>query len=115
MARYVQKGSTIDYKNGGTAAIAAGDIVNLTSRIGVAGGNIAVGAVGAVAVSGVYAMPKASGAVTLGAVLYFDPEADKITTAASTGESSSKKDNVPAGWAVAAAGESDAEVLVKIG
>lgn len=115
MARYVQKGSTIDYKNGGTAAVAAGDIVSLNTRIGVAGGDIAVGAAGAVSVSGVFAMPKAAGAVTLGAALYFDPEAGNITTVASTGSGDTKKDNVPAGWAIAAAGENDAEVLVKIG
>ena len=108
MAQYVQKGSSIDYINNGAAAIAAGDIVNLGARIGVASTDIAVGAVGSVAVSGVFSMPKAAGAVTVGAALYFDSESGNIT--ATSGEKT-----VPAGWAVAPAAADAAEVLIKIG
>ncbi len=113
--KYVQKGSNIDYTNNGTAAIAAGDIVSLATRIGVAATDIAVGGVGSVAVSGVFAAPKDTGAVTVGAALYFDEETKKITTTASTGSGDSKKDNIPAGWAIAPAAAADTEVLVKIG
>lgn len=107
MANYVQKGSVIDYKNSGASPIAAGDIVSLTTRIGVAGAEIPLGAIGTVAVTGVFAMPKVAEAVTLGAALYYDVAAGKITATAN--------DNVPAGWAVAPAGVDDSLVLVKIG
>lgn len=106
-AKYVQKGSNIDYTNSGDAAIKAGDIVSLTTRIGVAATDIAVGAVGTVAVSGVFAVAKAAEAVTVGAALYYDAAA-KNFTATATG-------NTPAGWAIAPAAAGDAEALVKIG
>lgn len=113
--KYVQKGSSIDYTNSGTAVIHAGDIVTLGTRIGVAATDIAVGAVGAVAVCGVFAAPKASGAVTVGSALYYDSTNKNITTTASTGSGETKVDNTPAGWAVAPAASADTEVLVKIG
>ena len=101
--KYVQKGSSIDYTNGGTTAIKAGDIVSLGTRIGVAATDIAVGSVGAVAVCAV------------GAALYYDSTNKNITTTASTGSGETKVDNTPAGWAVAPAASADTEVLVKIG
>ena len=60
MANYIQKGNTIDYV--ATDAIAAGDVVGLTTRIGVAAGDIPAGAVGALAVEGVFEIerPQAS-------------------------------------------------------
>lgn len=64
---------------------------------------------GAVHVVGVFEMPKATGAVTVGQALYWDAAAENITTAAGSSPA-----NTPAGWAVAAAGSSDATVLVKL-
>ena len=63
-AKYWQKGEAIDYT--AAAKIAAGDVVNLATRIGVAAADIAAGETGAVYVTGVFEMPKATGAVTLG-------------------------------------------------
>ena len=51
----------------------------------------------------------ATGAVTVGQALYWDKAAENITTAAGSSPA-----NTPAGWAVAAAGSSDATVLVKL-
>ena len=62
-ARYWEKGVKIDYKNSGSAAIEAGTVVTIGSRIGVAGADIAVGAMGAVILGGVVVVRKASGAV----------------------------------------------------
>lgn len=106
-AKYWQRGETIDYT--ATGDLANGDVVNLATRIGVAGDDIAAGETGAVHVVGVFEMPKATDAVTVGQALYWDAAAEKITTTA--GGSSA---NTPAGWAVAAAGSSDATVLVKL-
>lgn len=111
-AKYWQKGETLDYT--ATAAVSVGDIVSLNTRIGVAGNDIAAGETGAVNVEGVFEMPKATVAVTLGAAVYWDAEAKNITTVASTGSDDTKKDNIPAGYAVAAAASADATVLVKL-
>lgn len=106
-AKYWQRGETIDYT--ATEAVSNGDVVDLATRIGVAGDDIAAGKTGAVHVVGVFEMPKATGAVTVGQALYWDAAAKNITTAAGSSPA-----NTPAGWAVAAAGSSDATVLVKL-
>ena len=95
-AKYWQRGETIDYTP--TDDLANGDVVDLATRIGVAGNDIPAGETGAVHVVGVFEIPKATGAVTVGQALYWDKAAE----------------NIPAGWAVAAAGSSDATVLVKL-
>lgn len=105
MAKYIQKGNTIDYT--ATAAIAAGDVVSLGSRIGVAAGDIPAGAVGALSVEGVFEIDKtASLAIAVGDAVYFNA-ASKTVTKTNT--------DVPAGWAVAAAAAADTVVRVKIG
>ena len=104
-AIFVQVGDVIDY----TAAedLSFGDVVDLTTRIGVAGAAIASDAAGPVQVTGVYRIPKATGAVTVGQALYWAKSAKNLTTTADS--------NTPAGWAVAPAGSEDPDVLVKIG
>lgn len=104
IAKYWQKGETLDYT--ATAAVSVGDIVSLNTRIGVAGNDIAAGETGAVNVEGVFEMPKATGVVTLGAAVYWDATNKNITTTST--------DNIPAGYAVAAAASADATVLVKL-
>ena len=106
-AKYWQRGEAIDYTAAG--GLANGDVVDLATRIGVAGGDIPAGETGAVHVVGVFEMPKATGAVTLGQALYWDKAAENLTTAAGSAPA-----NTPAGWAVAAAQEDDATVLVKL-
>jgi len=103
-AKYWQRGETIDYT--ATEAVSNGDVVDLATRIGVAGNDIAANETGAVHVVGVFEIPKATGEITLGAAVYWDKSAKNITT---TSES-----NTPAGWAVAAAKSTDATVLVKL-
>ena len=75
-AKYWQRGETIDYT--ATDDLANGDVVNLATRIGVAGDDIAAGETGAVHVVGVFEMPKATGAVTVGQALYWDAAARKV-------------------------------------
>lgn len=104
-AIFYQIGDVIDY----TAAedLSFGDVVDLSTRIGVAGADIARDAAGPVQVTGVYRIPKASGAVTVGQALYWAKSAKNLTTTADS--------NTPAGWAVAPAASEDPDVLVKIG
>lgn len=106
-AKYWQRGETIDYTP--TNDLANGDVVDLATRIGVAGNDIPADGTGAVHVVGVFEIPKATVAVTVGQALYWDKAAENITT-----EAGSIPANTPAGWAVAAAGSSDATVLVKL-
>ena len=103
-AKYWQRGETSDYT--ATEAVSNGDVVDLATRIGVAGNDIAANETGAVHVVGVFEIPKATGEITLGAAVYWDKSAKNITT---TSES-----NTPAGWAVAAAKSADDTVLVKL-
>lgn len=80
MAKYVQPGNVIDYVNGGEAKIEAGDVVAFGGRFGIAACDIAVGATGTIALSGVFEFAKASGAVALGDVVYWDATNEKVTT-----------------------------------
>lgn len=102
-AKYWQRGEVIDYT--AEEALKSGDVVDLATRVGVAGTDIAAGETGAVHVVGVFEMPKASGAVTIGQALYWDKAAGNITTT---------EGSTPAGWAVAAAEADAATVLVKL-
>ena len=104
-AIFYQTGDVIDYT--AAEALSFGDVVDLSTRIGVAGADIAKDAAGPVQVTGVYRIPKASGAVTVGQALYWAKSAKNLTTTADS--------NTPAGWAVAPAASEDPDVLVKIG
>ena len=84
-AKYWQRGETIDYTP--TDDLANGDVVDLATRIGVAGNDIPAGETGAVHVVGVFEIPKATGAVTVGQALYWDKAAENITTAAGSSRS----------------------------
>jgi len=107
MAEYFQRGESLDYTNAGSAAIDAGDVVVIGTKIGIAGCDIAVGDTGSVHVEGVFAMPlKASTTVAMGAAVYWDATNAEITTTSSS--------NTLAGYAAAAAASGDATILVKI-
>lgn len=105
-ATYWQKGETVDYKNGTAAKIEAGTIINLSTRIGIAGTDIAPGEIGSVHVKGVFVIPKSNAALTLGAAVYFS---------AASGTVSATNTDVPAGWVIEAAAEAATEVKVCIG
>lgn len=60
---YVQPGEVIDWTNGTGSAVAAGDVVKVGKILGVALVGIANGATGSVQITGVFEVPKVSGAV----------------------------------------------------
>lgn len=106
MARYVQRGETIDFINNTSAVIEAGDVVTLGTRIGVAATTIDVGAKGAVNVIGVYEFTAlGTEALTIGQAVYFK---DGKIQATST-------DAVAAGWVVEAKVQAGTTAKVKIG
>lgn len=104
MASYVQGDCLLDYTP--SSAVAAGDVVVLNDLVTVAPRPIAANSLGAVAIEGVFSMPKATGAIGQGAIVYWDATAGNVTTTASG--------NKRAGKAAAAAASGDASVMVII-
>ena len=80
IARYVQKGESIDDRP--SAAVAAGDVVALGTLIGMARLAIAAYTLGSLAVVGVFDVAKAAGAIAAGAAVYWDAANHAATTAA---------------------------------
>lgn len=106
-ASYCQRGESLDYTNSSVLKIEAGEVVNLITRIGVAGTEINPGEIGSVHVVGVFKMDKAtSEAISMGTAVYYDENAECITATAAS--------NIPAGYATASASASDAYVYVKL-
>ena len=106
-ASYWQRGETLDYKNTGSSTIEANTVVELTGRVGIAGGDLHV--------CGVFEFDKTgTNEIAFGQPVYFDKAG--ITDAADNGETGgSKVAYTPAGFAAKAAAAGDAKVLVKIG
>ena len=103
-ASFWQRGETLDYKNKTTDVIEANTVVDLKTRIGIAGTNINPGETGSIHVTGVFEIEKdTSTEVEIGELLYFD--GSKLTKTSS---------DTPAGYAAGNAKETDATVLVKL-
>lgn len=109
MAVYIQKGDRIDYKNETEAVIKSGDVVALgTNRIAVADCQIEVGAVGTLALTGVWEFPAdTSAAIEFGALAYWDATSKTMKAAQSASE-------IPAGICVHKKESSGATVLVRL-
>ncbi len=83
MKNRINSGETIPYTNGTSTDIASGDVVPLAAECGIAGGDIAVGADGTLAMEGQYEVPAVNNvAFSQGAQLYWDAVAGKATTTA---------------------------------
>lgn len=104
-AIYVQRGEAIDYTNSGEVKIDAGTIVSLGTRVGIAGTDIPVGAVGSLHTIGVFEADKAAVSIALGDAVYFDEDNSKITNVG----------GVPCGWAIAAADSDATKVRFSLG
>lgn len=104
---YLTRGESLDYKNETGSVIEYGTVIAVgTTRIGVAAADIPVDELGAVHVEGVFKMPKSSSeAIAFGDDLYWDDSVNQVTKSTKTAK---------AGYAVAAAAESDEAVYVKL-
>lgn len=106
-AEYVQRGETLDYKNATDTAIPCDTVVVVGGRIGITGGEIKPGELGALHMVGVYKLPKTgTDAIKMGTAVHFDGTG--ITTPAAEGTTT------PAGYAAATSEASDKFVLVKL-
>lgn len=104
-AAYWQRGEALDYKNNTAEVMEANTVIDLKTRICVAGTDIEPGNVGSVHVMGVFEIPKAEGEeIKMGTNVYFNGSA--ITKTADN--------NTPAGYAAQDAAGSAATVLVKL-
>jgi predicted RecA/RadA family phage recombinase len=106
-AQFIHDGKSIDYTPG--ADVAAGDVVVQNDLLGVAKLDIAANTLGALAVIGVFDVPKATGAGTAigaGAKVYWNATAKQATTTA-TG-------NKYLGKTIKAAVDADATVRVRL-
>ena len=109
MAVYIQKGDRIDYKNDTEAVIKSGDVVAMgANRIAVADCQIEVGAVGTLALTGVWEFPAdTSAAIEFGAIAYWDVSSKTMKATMNASE-------IPAGICVKKKESSAATVLVRL-
>lgn len=108
-AEYIQEGDYLDYTPG--SAVSAGDVVVQGDLIGIAKGDIAANKLGALAVTGVFDFPKATGAstaISAGASVYWDVADEEAKTNSESGA------NKLLGKTVKAAGDNDATVRVRL-
>ncbi|MFA6717403.1 MAG: DUF2190 family protein [Victivallaceae bacterium] len=83
LAKYIQRGHSIDYTP--EADVAAGDVVIIGDLVGIAKLDIKAGTLGALALVGVFDIPKATGentAIAAGAIMFWDAENSQVTTTA---------------------------------
>lgn len=106
-ANFKRIGDVITYAAG--AAHDVGDVVALgTGHIGICTTDIASGATGSLAITGVWELPANNNLeISVGDAVYWDVADNEINKTA--------QDNVAAGWAVGAKGAAGTTVLVKIG
>ena len=109
VANFILQGAAIDYTPG--SDVAAGDVVVQGDLIGIAKRPIPANELGALSIEGVFDLPKATGvgtAIAAGAIVYWD-----------VGDSEAKEDsetgaNKQLGKTVAAAGDNDTTVRVRL-
>jgi len=109
IARYVQRGDSIDYTP--AADVAAGDIVVVGDIVGIAKLDIKAGTLGSLALIGVYDIVKAGGtgtAVIRGAKVYWNATAKTATIDSASGV------NPYLGKAFVAAADADTVVRVRL-
>ena len=109
VASFVHDGNSINYTT--RADVAAGDVVVQGELVGIAKTAIAANLIGAIAVTGVFDVPKATGgstAITAGANVYWDAGNTVATTDDDTGN------NKLLGKTVLAASDADATVRVRL-
>lgn len=108
-ATFIHDGSTIDYTPG--SDVAAGDVIVLGDLVGIAKQAIKAGVLGALALTGVFDLPKATGAgtgIAAGVTLFWDAGNQVVTTNSDSGT------HKRIGNAVEVAGTADATARVRL-
>ncbi len=103
----------IDYTPG--SDVEAGEVVVQSGLLGIATVPISSGDLGALATRGVFDVVKVNGALTVGAVVYWDEDGNpQGGTAGTGGATSTSTDNTPLGRVLVAAGITDEVVRVQL-
>ena len=105
-ATHVQPGVTVDFKNMTEEIIHFGDVVVMETKVAVAAGDIAPGAIGSVMLEEVFRVEKDDSAISQGAKVYYD-QTEKKATAKSEG-------TVEMGFATRSAAAAEKNVEVKL-
>ena len=112
-AQFIQEGKAIDYTP--SAAVAGGDVIDLTNMIGVAANDIAASALGALTIEGVVRLPKKNESLSLGAKAYWDADGNPYGGSVGSGAATTTvSGNSFAGLVVEAVAETDSTVDVKL-
>lgn len=105
MKNFVQPGNVVTF-TGLSGGHLSGDLVIIGLMFGISAYNVAEGAEGELALGGVYSLPKATGALTEGAAVYWDNTNKNVTTTASA--------NTKIGVAVKAAVSGATEAIIRL-
>lgn len=107
MKNFVQEGNTLDYTNAISADITSGKMFLLVDTVAVACTDIADGKTGAIALEGIFTIPKATSlAIVVGDKLYWD-DTNKVLNKTATG-------NTFAGYAASIAASAATTVNIKL-
>lgn len=107
MKNFVQEGNTLDYTNAISAAITSGAMFLLVDTVAVACTDIANPGTGAIALEGIFTIPKAAPlAIVVGDKLYWD-DTNKVLNKTASG-------NTFAGFAASVAASAATTVNVKL-
>lgn len=113
---YIAEGKRLTYNNAGAALVSGQAVAVSAHLIAVALVDIPTGGSGAVAVDGVFALPKAAEALALGERIYWDADGDPVGGVAGSGAlTATATGNIPAGVVYRAASESAVTVDCKLG
>lgn len=104
LARYVQKGDSIDYRP--SSAVAAGDVIVIADLVGVSRLDIEANTLGSLAVVGVFDIVKAPGLIPSGSTVYWDAGAKQASLVSGSNQYLGKA------VAPAAAGDETVRVLL---
>ena len=110
---YVMEGKVIPFTAGATTT--SGQVVVVGSIVGVAMGDVANGAVGQLAIEGVFDIPAATAEITVGAKVYWDADGNPVggTTGAGAATATAT-DNTLMGYAIAGKASAGGTVRVKL-
>lgn len=112
-AQYIQADGRVDYTP--SAAVAAGDVVVVSSRIGVATQAITAGELGSVATIGLFDVVKNNDNIGDGVAVYWDADGDPLGGTAGTGcATTTSSGNTFMGYSVGAAGTTVGLVRVNL-